>query len=179
MHPRIFQAVLASSLVAIAMPAFADATCREGTEPRSFTLPNGRVQTLCLPPAGVEGQSHASSKSPLSAVPATCPCFEAGEVEEAVAALGGSYRYQEGIAGRDAAGNTCIYQEVAGARTLFASMVKATEPTVPCDVQPIVPMSTINPSGCFSLYLGITIRGWPLPVDQAQACSAILAEFRR
>ena len=179
MRSRTARALLAAPLLAAALPALSQSSCREGYELVTTTLPNGRVQAQCLPAAAVQGRSHASPKSPVGAPPpATCPCFVAADVQAAIAASNGVYQFQESIF-RDPLGNTCTYRQVASLAGLFASMAKPQLPSEPCITVQLFPLSAIEPNGCFSLDQDGSVVLRPIPVAEAEACNAALAGFRQ
>ena len=177
---RLFpaRALLATALVALALPAFSQAPCPGGTVPTTFTLPNGRTQTQCVAPAAILGRSNASPRSPhgfMPPPPVACPCFDADDVSAAAA---GGYAYRQATF-TDASGNVCTYREVVSNTGIFAAMFKTVEPLIACTGTPPFPEGAVNPNGCFSTDADGFVLLNPITVEQAQSCSAILSSFQR
>lgn len=168
-------APIATAIVVLAPLAHAQrAICPEGKVETAITLPNGKVNFVCLPPAAAEGQANVPGDSPVS--PASCPCFSYRDVETVVRTEGGVYVYEE-PSFFDPSGGQCKYKAVRARSGLFAAMTKWDSPEVPCSVQGLFPIAEVNPNGCFrSDSTGRILRN-PIPPAESLACAVILTEF--
>lgn len=168
-------APLFAALVALAPLAHAQkTTCPPGKVETAITLPNGKVNLVCLPPAAVDGQANAPGDSPVA--PATCPCFTHTEVETAVRAASGAYVYDE-FGFYDGTGNQCKYKAVRTREAHFAAMTKWDAPEVPCLALNLFPVSEVNPNGCFRSDSSSKVLVNPISTAESLACAVILTDF--